>query len=62
MTNAIIITKGTALKYFGKKDPIGKVIKPDNTNLTVSGLICDFRPNTRIDFNLLMPMNYFENI
>ncbi|RKR85730.1 putative ABC transport system permease protein [Mucilaginibacter gracilis] len=58
--NSIIITKQTALKYFGTENAIGKIIIADNNkeNFTVSGVIGDFPKNSSIRCDMMMPMSY----
>lgn len=57
--NAVVITKKTAQKYFGNDDALGKVIVADGKEyFTVSGVIADFPPNSSINYDMIMPMNY----
>ncbi|MES2063900.1 MAG: ABC transporter permease [Bacteroidota bacterium] len=57
--NSVVITRKTAKKYFGDENPIGKVIRADDkVNFTVSGVINDFPKNSRMDYDMIMPMNY----
>lgn len=55
--HAIVITQSTAQKYFGDKNPIGKVIKTDTASFTVSGVIKDFPRNSSIQGNMFFPMS-----
>lgn len=57
--NSVVITQKTALKYFGTADPIGQVISADeNEHFTVSGVIADLPQNTRMHYDLILPMSY----
>jgi putative ABC transport system permease protein len=57
--NSVVITRKTARKYFGDQNPIGKVITADDkVNFTVSGIINDFPKNSRMNFDMIMPMSY----
>ncbi len=52
--NDVVITEGTARKYFGDEDPIGKVLNWNNWQLyTVKGVLKDIPHNSHIKFNLL---------
>ncbi|HWB27153.1 MAG TPA: ABC transporter permease [Chitinophagaceae bacterium] len=60
--NSVVITEKTARKFFGNKDPLGKVIKTDlNVLLTVSGVIKDFPANSSMDYDMIMPMGFDES-
>jgi putative ABC transport system permease protein len=51
---ALFITERMALKYFGKDDPVGKVIKADNNYLfTVAGILEDIPENSHFSFDFL---------
>jgi putative ABC transport system permease protein len=55
---SILITARTAQKFFGKEDPIGKVIQGNHKdNFTVSGVLADFPDNSSIDADLIFPMS-----
>jgi putative ABC transport system permease protein len=57
--NSVVITKKTALKYFGTDDAMGKVITADGKeSFTVSGVINDIPLNSSISFDMIMPMSY----
>jgi len=56
--HSVVITQATAEKYFGKQNPIGKVILADNkTNFTVRGVINDFPKNSSMNYDIVMPMS-----
>jgi putative ABC transport system permease protein len=61
--NSVVVTRSTALKYFGSQNPIGKVITADDKEqFTVSGVINDFPKNTRMAFGMIMPMSYYTKM
>lgn len=49
-----VLSKSLALKYFGKEDAIGEIVRFDNTDYKVSAIIEDFPDNTDLPFNLLL--------
>ena len=56
--NSIVITESTAEKYFGKEDPIGKVIAADDKeNFKVSAVVKDFPKNSTFRPDMLFPMS-----
>lgn len=51
--NSIVLTKDTALKYFGEEDPLGKQLSIPQQDLIVSG-VCDNVPqNSHLEFDFL---------
>jgi len=59
-TNRIILTETAAQKYFGKTNPVGKIVRLDNrVDMTVTGVIKDIPANSSITFDALIPL---ENI
>jgi ABC-type antimicrobial peptide transport system permease subunit len=55
--NGVLITEDVATKYFGKQDPIGKVIRKDNKeNLVVTGVMANIPANSDLQFDILLPM------
>jgi ABC-type antimicrobial peptide transport system permease subunit len=51
---SVVITEETAQKYFGKKNPIGEVLKIQNkTDLHVTGIIQNIPSNSHIQFGFL---------
>nr|WP_067058660.1 ABC transporter permease [Mucilaginibacter sp. L294] len=59
--NSIVITEGTAKKYFGDEDPIGKVVitGQDEQN-KVTGVIPDYPANSTFQYHVLMPASRFN--
>ena len=61
--NSLILTTTTATKLFGKENPIGKSLKWDNLKvLQVTGVIEDLPQNQSIQFEVLQPWSFFEQI
>src|SRR4030095_5761886 len=57
----IVLSKSIAFKYFGKEDPIGKLVKIDNKyELEVSGVYEDFPGNSTIDAELIGSFSAIE--
>ena len=52
--NDAIITEETAIKYFGKNDPLGKSLKYANEDYIVKGVLEDIPVNSHIRFNILL--------
>ncbi len=54
--HSILLTQQTAQKYFGKDDPIGRVIRIENRdNMIVTGILADIPANSHLQFDLAMP-------
>lgn len=59
--NAVLITAEAATRFFGKEDPIGKVITADNKdNYTVRGVLQNFPANSSIRFDMLFSTRLLE--
>ena len=53
----IVLTKTTALRYFGNANPVGQVLKFNNdANLTVAGVIDDMPGNSSLQFEAVVPI------
>jgi putative ABC transport system permease protein len=53
---SIILTESMAKKYFGKEDPIGKVLQVGQFgDMAVTGVVKDVPPNTHFKFDFLVP-------
>jgi ABC-type transport system, involved in lipoprotein release, permease component len=51
----VIITKSVSEKYFGKENPLGKIIVLDNnSHLTITGVVQDFPVNSHFHFSFLV--------
>ena len=56
--DAVVITEDMAKKYFGNEDPIGKILKKDNTdNVVVTGVLKNIPANSHLQFDFIMPMS-----
>lgn len=59
--NTVVLTEKTAVVLFGKKDPIGKIIKLDNKNdLVVTAVIENPQANQSYQFDMLVPWRFIE--
>ena len=54
--NSILITKDTALKYFGDEEPIGKSLTTPQGEVLVSGIVENVPKNSHLEFDFLVPM------
>ena len=60
-TYSIALTEKLAKKIFGDEDPMGKVLKLDNSdNFTVTAILKDLPNNTAFDFEYLLPWAYLR--
>ncbi len=60
---AIVLTRSMAEKYFGDEDPMGKVIRRnDSRDYTVSGVIEDFPENSSFNYDFLLSVNIFYEL
>ncbi|HEX9503761.1 MAG TPA: ABC transporter permease [Patescibacteria group bacterium] len=58
--NGVLITQELAAKYFGKEDPIGKVIRKDNKeNVVVTGVLANIPGNSDLQFDIILSMASF---
>jgi putative ABC transport system permease protein len=52
---AVVITESTAKKYFGNENPVGKILRVNNTyNAEVSGVIRDMPDNSSLQYDILL--------
>lgn len=52
--NQLVLTKSTAERYFGNANSaVGKTLKIDQTDYSISGIMEDFPSNSHIDFDFL---------
>ncbi len=59
---SVVLTEATAKKYFGKEDPIGKVIEIDKSKqLKVTGVAKNVPSGSHLDFDLVMPLSNYYN-
>ena len=58
-SHSMLITQDMAKKLFGNVDPVGKIIKTENTdNFIVTGVLKNPPVNTRFQFDYLLPWLY----
>lgn len=65
--NTMVITKSTAIKYFGDADPIGKLIRLGGSNgeektYEITGVVQDTPDNSYIEFDILISMKGFPAV
>ena len=59
--SSIVITQSTAEKYFGKENPIGKILQYDNHyNFRVTAVIADIPVNSHFHFDLAVPISVVD--
>jgi putative ABC transport system permease protein len=56
---SVLLTEQTAVKYFGREDPIGKVMLINNEDHKVTGILRTIPKNSHFTFDVLIP---FSNI
>jgi putative ABC transport system permease protein len=55
--DGVLITQSTAKKYFGKKEPMGKILRVNNnSNVMVTGVLADVPANSHLQFDFIMPI------
>ncbi|HEY4205879.1 MAG TPA: ABC transporter permease [Puia sp.] len=55
--DAVVITEDLARKYFGKEDPIGKILRKDNhDDVVVTGVLANIPGNSHLQFDMLVPL------
>jgi putative ABC transport system permease protein len=55
--NSVVLTESTATKLFGHADPMGKVLKFDTVNYTVTGVLEDIPKLSHIHFEMLVSLS-----
>jgi hypothetical protein len=61
--NAIVISERVAQKYFGRENPIGKVLTLDNKlDFTVTALMKDVPSNSHLQFDMVVPFDVVEKL
>lgn len=60
--DAMLITQEMALKYFGKEEAMGKIIRKDNSeNCIVTGILENVPSNSHLQFDFILPMSSIAN-
>ncbi|MBN1224609.1 MAG: ABC transporter permease [Candidatus Aminicenantes bacterium] len=58
--NSLVLTEDTAAKYFGKQDPIGKILKiNDQYDCKVTGVVRNVPQNSHFTFDMLLSLETF---
>ncbi|MDO6435160.1 ABC transporter permease [Flavitalea sp. BT771] len=58
---SIVLTQSTATALFGTDDPMGKMVRFDNSHdLKVTGILKDLPANSSFSFNFLVPFSYLD--
>lgn len=61
--NSIVLTEETAFKYFGDEEPLGKTMHyGSNQPMTVTGIVAAPPPNSQIQFDAVVPMDYLKKV
>ncbi|MEX2131923.1 MAG: ABC transporter permease [Pseudohongiellaceae bacterium] len=55
--NNVVMTRSTAVKYFGNEDPIGKVLTGNRGEFIVSAVVADQPANSHLQFNTLFSLS-----
>ena len=56
----VIISQSTAHKYFGNADPLGKIIRQDDQDFTVSAVVKDLPGQSHFTMNFLAPVASYQ--
>lgn len=59
--NQVFLTENLAVKYFGKQNPLGKLINIDGTELTVAGVLRKAPSNTNTPFDMVISFPTVKN-
>jgi len=54
----IVITEETAHKYFGDEEALGKTLPSRGYDVTVTGVVKSFPPNSHLHFDFLVPIEW----
>jgi len=61
--NSIVLTASAARKYFGKEDPLGKILEFNrDQQLRVTGIAEDVPSNSHLQFDMVVPMSLLRQI
>jgi putative ABC transport system permease protein len=60
--DAVLLTQEMATRYFGKEDPMGKVLKRNNgNNVVVTGILANIPSNSHLQFDIVMSLASFAH-
>ncbi|MGF6849391.1 putative ABC transport system permease protein [Chitinophaga sp. W3I9] len=58
---SIVLSQTTAVALFGQEDPVGKMVRIDNSHdLRVSGILKDLPANSTFQFSFIVPFAYYS--
>ena len=57
--NSVALTQSTAKKLFGTDDALGKVVRFDKNNFTVTAVLQDFPHNSSLQYDAIFPLRYY---
>lgn len=60
--NSVVISKQFAQKIFASAEPMGQVLKINNTDFMVTGVLDDFPVNSSIMFDVLIPTKFRQKV
>ena len=58
--NTVVITESTALKYFSRQRALGEILKIDDRDFRVTGVIRDFPQNSHFNFDIICSLITFK--
>ena len=59
--NSIVLTETAAKRYFGKEDPIGKILQFNKREqLKVTGIAVDVPANSHLQFDMIIPLELYR--
>jgi ABC-type antimicrobial peptide transport system permease subunit len=58
--HSLVLTQTTATKLFGNTDPLGKVVKFDTVNYTITGVLKDLPQLSHIHFEMLVSLSSID--
>jgi putative ABC transport system permease protein len=53
---SVVISEDLAKRYFAASDPIGKIVRIDKSDMTVTGVLAKLPAHFHLDFSYLMPL------
>jgi putative ABC transport system permease protein len=61
--DSVVITERFVKKYFGRENPIGKILTMDNSlDFTVTGIIENVPSNSHLEFDMIVPFEVVEKL
>lgn len=60
--NSVLLSESTARRYFGERNPLGKVIKLHDIEMTVTGVFTDVPSNSHLWFELVTPFEVLNEL